>query len=421
MLSVLINAYACSPGMGSEPGMAWNWCCALAQHCELHIITEGEFRGRIEAALPLLPHGRNMHFHYNPVPDKVRRMCWNQGDWRFYRHYRRWQESTYRIARDICGRERIDILHQLNMIGFREPGYLWKLARETGKPFVWGPIGGLKQFPVAYLRGAGWKMWLFNRVKNIVNVLQLKYGRRVGKAFGTASLLVSSIPDSYDMIKRHKGMESVIIPETGCFMGGGADGRPVGGGRGLRLLWVGKFDFRKQLGIAIRTLAAVKGMAGVELVVCGSGSGAQVEHYRRLAADLGVDGSIAWLGNVGNKEVMAEMRKSDLLFFTSVSDDTSTVVLEAVSCHLPVLCFDACGFGYVITGDVGVKVPLSNPAQSVSDFAGKIEYLYAHREALAEMSRNCRRRQEELSWGNKALQMVELYGKCLEAQKERPR
>ncbi len=45
MLSILINAYACSPNMGSEPGMAWNWCVNLARYCELHIITEGEFKG----------------------------------------------------------------------------------------------------------------------------------------------------------------------------------------------------------------------------------------------------------------------------------------------------------------------------------------------------------------------------------------
>lgn len=25
MISILMNAYACSPNMGSEPGMAWNW------------------------------------------------------------------------------------------------------------------------------------------------------------------------------------------------------------------------------------------------------------------------------------------------------------------------------------------------------------------------------------------------------------
>ena len=34
-MKILINAYACSPGMGSEPGMAWNWVSNLAKFCEL--------------------------------------------------------------------------------------------------------------------------------------------------------------------------------------------------------------------------------------------------------------------------------------------------------------------------------------------------------------------------------------------------
>ena len=101
MLSILINAYACSPNMGSEPGMAWNWCTNLAQYCELHIITEGEFRDKIEAVLPTLPQGKNIHFHYNPVSGEIRKMCWNQGDWRFYKYYKEWQWKTYEIAKEI--------------------------------------------------------------------------------------------------------------------------------------------------------------------------------------------------------------------------------------------------------------------------------------------------------------------------------
>ena len=179
MLSILINAYACSPDMGSEPGMAWNWCVNLAKHCKLHIITEGEFRDKIEASLPALPQGKNMHFYYNPVSDEIRKMCWNQGDWRFYKYYRKWQWKTYETAMEICRNTHIDILHQLNMIGFREPGYLWKIP---DIPFVWGPIGGLKQFPEAYLKGAGLKMRIFNKLKNRINIYQIKHNKRVKEA-----------------------------------------------------------------------------------------------------------------------------------------------------------------------------------------------------------------------------------------------
>ena len=161
--------------------MAWNWCVNLAKYCELFIITESEFRNKIDATVPTLPQGKTLHFYYNPVSEKVRQMCKNQGDWRFYHYYKKWQISTANIARKICQNEQIDILHQLNMTGFREPGYLWKVSRETGIPFVWGPIGGLKQCPRPYVEGCSTKMKSFLRIKNFLNKWQLNITNKVYK------------------------------------------------------------------------------------------------------------------------------------------------------------------------------------------------------------------------------------------------
>lgn len=408
MLKVLVNAYACSPGMGSEPGMAWNWVVNLAKFCELYVITEGEFRERIEEVVPTLEQGRNLHFYYNPVSDEIRRMCWNQGDWRFYKYYRQWQWKTYLMAKDICASAEIDVLHQLNMIGFREPGYLWKLSKESGVPFVWGPIGGLKQFPTAYLDGAGWKMKLFMRLKNFLNVWQLKHDKRVDEAFKTARLLVSSIPDSYRTIKKYKGLESVVIPETGCFLSEVEIPKERFDGEEFHAMWVGKFDFRKQLPLALRALA-LAGNPRIFLDVYGGGSEKQVEEARALADALGITQQVVWHGNQPNGAVMEAMRKAHLFFFTSVSEDTSTVVLEAVSNRLPVVCFDACGMSAVIDTQVGRKVLLSNPGQSAHDFAQVLNDLEGNRELLKRMSENCKERQRELSWEEKARKMVERW------------
>jgi glycosyltransferase involved in cell wall biosynthesis len=412
MLKILVNAYACSPNMGSEPGMAWNWCIHLAHHCELHIITEGEFKDKIEAALPTLPQGKNMHFYYNPVSDEIRKMCWNQGDWRFYKYYKQWQYKTYQMALEIIRKEKIDILHQLNMIGFREPGYLWKISTI---PFVWGPIGGLKQFPIKYLYGVGLKMNLFNKIKNAINILQIKYDKRVKKALYRADLLISSIPDSYNVIKKCHKLESVIVSETGCYIQYDFENNITRFDKtGLDLIWVGKFDFRKQLEIALYTIANLKHLQKLQLHVYGTGSEKQVAHYKQLAIDLNIDAQINWYGNRPNQEVLERMGNAHLFFFTSVSEDTSTVVLEALSSCLPILCFDTCGFGYVINKAVGRKIKLTNPEQSIIDFAKQIEYLYHNRNILQAMSRNCMQRQQELSWENKAKQMVALYEKAIE-------
>lgn len=409
MLKILINAYACSPDMGSEPGMAWNWVSNLAKFCELYIITEGEFREKIEEVVPTLEWGKNMHFYYNPVSEDIRKMCWNQGDWRFYKFYREWQWKTYLMAKDICSKEKIDVLHQLNMIGFREPGYLWKLSQENGVPFVWGPIGGLKQFPTAYLQGAGVKMKLFNRLKNILNIWQLKHDKRVNEAFRTAKLLVSSIPDSYHAIKKYKGKESIIIPETGCFL---SEDIPTDrfDEEYFHVMWVGKFDFRKQLPLALRAIA-ISDNPNIVLDIYGSGSDENIASVKNLIDSLGITDKVVWHGNQPNDVVMNAMRKSQLFFFTSVSEDTSTVVLEAVSNRLPVLCFNACGMAAVIDDKVGRKVSLSNPIQSAKDFARLLNELEYDRTLLKRMSENCKPRQLDLSWEEKAKTMVKWYEK----------
>ena len=410
MLSILINAYACSPNMGSEPGMAWNWCVNLAKYCELHIITECEFRNNIEVILPTLPQGKNMHFYYNPVSEEIRKMCWNQGDWRFYKYYKDWQYKTFIIAKEIIRNNHIDIVHQLNMIGFREPGYLWEIENI---PFVWGPIGGLKQFPTSYLKGCSLKMKVFNYLKNYINIFQLKYDKRVNKAFKKAKLLISSIPDSYYAIKKYKNLDSIIIPETGCFNGYNSDLDRFDEAS-FNIVWVGKFDFRKQLPLALKIIKKTNN-SKIHLNIYGSGNDLQIKENRILSEKLNINAQISWHGSVANSEIINAMKKAHLFLFTSVSEDTSTVVLEAISNGLPVMCFDTCGMGYVINNKVGKKIPLTNPLQSIKDFAEAINILERDRGLLKQMSENCKQRQEELSWDNKALKMVELYNKVLKA------
>lgn len=401
MLSILINAYACSPGMGSEPGMAWNWCVNLAKYCELHIITEGEFRDKIEAVLPTLPQGQNMHFYYNPVSEEVRRMCWNQGDWRFYKYYKEWQWKTYLIAKDICTKKRIDVLHQLNMIGFREPGYLWKIE---GVPLVWGPVDAKENFPVEYLEGAGLKAKLFIRLKNQITKWQLQHGKRVAKMVEKAAVVISASSNSQKSFKKYFGIDSPLINETGCYV---KDETPTERQPKdtFDLLWVGKADFRKQLSLAIRAVAAAR-HSDLRLHVVGGGD---VSEYENEAETLGVNDLCVWHGAVSHDEVQRIMRQSDLFFFTSVAEGTPHVVLEAIGNSLPVLCFDTCGQGDSVDETVGIKIPLTNPRQSVKDFAEKIEFFYNNKEVLQQLSKGCVSRQNELSWERKALQVVDLY------------
>lgn len=398
---VLINAYACSPNMGSEPGMAWNWCVHLAKHCELHIITEGEFKTQIEAAIPALPYGNNMHFYYNPVSAEIRQMCWNQGDWRFYKHYKEWQYKTYEMALNIIKDHRIDIVHQLNMIGFREPGYLWKIK---DKPFVWGPVDAKAKFPTAYLEGVSGKIKWIMHLKNILTDLQLRYSKRVRQAVKRASVVVSASSNAQETFRRYFNIESPLINETGCTI----QNHPIldkASKNILDVLWVGKLDFRKQLGLAIRSVAQTNNPA-IRLHIIGGGDDSV---YKALASALNFSDQCIWHGVLKHHEVQKMMQASDLFLFTSVAEGTPHVVLEAISNNLPVLCFDTCGQGDSVNEKVGYKVGLSNPGQSVIDFSERLNHIFSNRSGLREMAGNCALRQQELSWELKARTMVAQY------------
>lgn len=408
MLKILINAYACSPDMGSEPGMAWNWVSNLAKYCELHIITEGEFREKIEKVVPTMPQGGNMHFYYNPVSDEIRKMCWNQGDWRFYKYYKDWQWKTYLMAKDICDKEKIDVLHQLNMIGFREPGYLWKVSKESDIPFVWGPVDAKDKFPVAYLDGASMKTKLFMRLKNFLTIWQLKHSCRVRQAARQASLVLSASSNSLRSFKKYMGLDSPLLNETGCYV----QEHPLKDKtqkETLDVLWVGKMDFRKQLALALRTVAIVSN-SKLRLHIVGGGDS---EPYKKLATVLGISDCCVWHGAVSHDDVQRLMQESDVFFFTSVAEGTPHVVLEAIGNNLPVVCFDTCGQGDAVNDKVGRKIPLSTPMQSVHDFAKVLKELEQNRDLLKQMSENCNQRQMELSWDEKARTMVEWYGKVI--------
>ena len=418
MLKVLVNSYTCCPGMGSEQGMGWHWITNLAHYCELFVITEGEYRFQIEEWLSKKENediAKRLHFYWNPIGgddqkrcEKIRKTCWNQGNWRFYLYYKKWQKSTADIAERICGEHKIDILHQLNMIGFREPGYLWKVSQKTGIPFIWGPIDAKEAFPMAYTKDASFKVKLYFALKNVVTKYQLRFGKRVHSAANQASFVIGASGNSVVSIKKYFNKEALLINETGCQLKQTFDTNKPAKDT-FDILWVGKTDFRKLLRLALTSFAKVK-RDNLRLHIVGGGN---LLPFKKIAEQLGIADKCTWHGVVSHSEVQDLMRFCDVLLFTSVAEGTPHVVMEAIGNGLPVICFDTCGQADCVNEKVGIKLPLSNLQQSANDFSEAIEKLYTDADLLSYFSNNCHERQKELCWDNKTKQMLDLYKSAL--------
>lgn len=432
MLNILIDAYAISPNWGSEQGMGWNWISNLAKTCNLYIITEGEWRNEIECSISAAMRGdmdetmnptgltrqqaSHMHFYYLPVTQKVREMCWQQGTWKFYFHYRKWEYRAYEKAKEIITTfanvpgAQVDVLHKLNMIGFREPGYLWKV-REL--PFVWGPVGGYGSFPIAYLKGARTKTKIKSIVKNILNYVSFFTLPRVRKAAQRSDLIVAAYRETFEAFRTFYRSDVIQINETGCFIN--LDVQPHSSNSSMfHLLWVGKFDYIKQLGIAIHTMKYLRNNQNIHLFVVGTGNPKDVDYYTEMVKQCDVQDNVHMLGVLPNIKTRELMKQMDLFFFTSVSDATSTVVPEAISAGLPVLCHNMRGYGDIVDEKIGRKIKPINPNHSALEFARIIKELESNRQAVRQMSANCLILRNEISWESNSKRMVKLYESAID-------
>ena len=136
-LNILISAYACSPYLGSEAQNGWNPALGISKKHKVTVLTALTNKKNI-----------NLFFKKNPKNPKLKfifiehnRFSLIEKLWppSYYWAYAIWQKKAFKIVEKLNKKKKFDLCHQLNMIGFREPGYLWRL----NIPFVWGPIGGL--------------------------------------------------------------------------------------------------------------------------------------------------------------------------------------------------------------------------------------------------------------------------------------
>lgn len=397
-MKILVSCYACSPFKGSEPGMGWNFVKELSRRNELHIIVESKFRDDIDRYFGLNPEEHiGKHFYFIPRErHKILRRIWPPS---YYWFYKRWQKKAFELASSLDRQLDFDIVHQLNMVGYREPGYLFRL----GKPLVWGPIGGFNLTPWKMLPSMGLNGCLFYLSRNLMNLWQMHTSRRVRLMMRYSSVLVAATVNEAASIKRLYGRESVIIPEVGFSGVSGVMPLSINSNR-LKLCWCGQFTHGKSLNLLLEACLCVS--HPIELHIIGNGE-CEAKWKNIARRHIGLD--ITWYGWVTRQRSMEIMRSCQLFCITSLSDLTSTVLLEALSYGLPVVALDHCGFSNVITQECGIKVPIHSHQQVVRDLARAIDHIAEDSSMRLRMSNAAFLRAKEYGWEEKGIKVQKIY------------
>jgi glycosyltransferase involved in cell wall biosynthesis len=111
----------------------------------------------------------------------------------------------------------------------------------------------------------------------------------------------------------------------------------------------------------VRAVARVHKNTGDEIQFVFAGQGPEREKCEALAAELGVDNIVSFLGAVPHAEVPAVMSASDVFVTTSDITNMAIPTCEALICGVPVVAYDVGDTQkVVIDGDTGVLVEDGN-------------------------------------------------------------
>ena len=379
--------------------MGWNFVKVLSEYHELHILTESKFRADIDRYLA--EHAAecaNMHFYFiSKTRHRKLRKLWPPS---YYWFYKQWQKKAFDFSKKLNAELDFDLVHQLNMVGYREPGYLYRL----GKPLVWGPISGFNITPWKLLPSMGLKGALFFGMRNVINSWQMNHSAHVAEAVNASDCIISATQDDHNALLKLWNKDSVVIPEVG--FQSSVHKRTKGRVGKLKICWSGLHMPRKSLNLLLEALALLKDADKVELHVIGAGE--CTEKWKRLSQKLGLT-NIIWHGWVEKTEAMEIMSACDVFAITSLSDATSTVLLEALSIGLPVVATNHLGFANVVNDDCGIKIDLKSHKQVVRDFASSIEKIEADEPYRQRLSHGALEHAKDFSWESKAKVINKIY------------
>ncbi|MEO1236176.1 MAG: glycosyltransferase family 4 protein [Planctomycetota bacterium] len=409
-LRVLVEAFATSPYRGSESGGGWNVVRRLAEHHDVTVLCfPGYGRDAVEALdRHVAEHGpvSGLTVHWVEQPP-LSRLFQREGAWQraFYYHgYRAWEKRALRVARRLHAERPFDLVHRLNMTGFREPGFL----HEMGLPYAWGPIAGAVMMPKPFFRLLSPRDRAFYRVRNVLNARQMRTKRRCRTAAAAADRLWAVDELNRAMVREHFGAQAEIMLDSACEPNAEGFVRSYTGQTPLRVLWSGVHEGRKCLPILLHALAVLRD-EGRAIALTVLSEGRETASWKRLASSLNLDDMIEWTGILPHGRAVARMRDSDVFVLTSLQEAATHVVMESLASGLPVVCHDACGMGIAVDETCGLKIPLVDPETSITGFADALRELLDRPERIDELSAGALARSRELSWAGKAARIAAAY------------
>ncbi|MGH9345260.1 MAG: glycosyltransferase family 4 protein [Terriglobia bacterium] len=407
MSRILVSAYACEPGKGSEPGVGWNWVCQIARFNEAWVVTRANNRRAIESALIRDPQP-NLHWIYFDLPRWL--SFWKKGIRGIQLYYLLWQIAIYFVARGLHRKVDFELVHHITFVNYWMPSFLVMLS----VPFLLGPVGGGESAPPAFW----WSFSLRGKVYETLRDLRRDLAHLdpfVRLAARRAVVALATTSQTGEKLRRLGCRNVSVISQVGVDLDE-IRRRPTSTGRSgclFRVVSVGRLLHWKGFEIGVRAFALLKAQfpASEYWLI---GDGPERKRLEKLTRSLGLGDSVRFLGSMPRPLVLEKLAACHALLNPSLHDSGSFVCAEAMAAGLPVICLDLGGPSIHVTKETGIKIPAISPGQVILELAQAMRRLArdpGYRQQLGKAGR--KRVGDFFAWEEKGDFIARLYGSIL--------
>ena len=375
-MNILVSAYACEPGKGSEPEVGWQWVHQISRFHETWVITRTNNQLLIEEGMRSSPNP-NLHFIYVDLPRWAR--FWKKGRRGVHFYYYIWQMMVYQRARELSQQHHFDIIHHITFINM----YMGPWLALLHVPFVWGPIGANPDIPRRFYFLIGASGVKDNLLRLGIRKLSRIIDPMIFIAKKRAKRILTINEEIRRRLKSNEWPKSLSIPQNAIDDMMVAD-KPKSFHFPMKILSVGQLVSIKGYRLSLTAFAKYSSLhAGSTLEIIGDGP--QKRELIQLSSELGISNSVIFTGQVSRDSVLRAMMETDIFLFPSF-EGAGMVTLEAMAKGMPVVCLDFGGPGEYVTRECGIKVPLTEPDQVIDAIAGALNILASDAELYNRLS-----------------------------------
>jgi glycosyltransferase involved in cell wall biosynthesis len=388
-MKILLSAYSCEPGMGSERGVGWNLAIEAAKYNEVWVLTRpDESKQAIEAYLTShpIPH---LHFVYFTLPFWKDSLRWGQSG-PMQIHYYLWQIQAYFVAKKLHNEIGFDIAHHVTFVKYSSPSFLSYLPI----PFVWGPVGGGESAPMPFWTNFSPNNKLYESLRWLWrSVGELDFFTR--QTAQRSELVYATTEDTAIRVRKLGAINVKIAPETGmspqdlhqlaqC---------PPPSAAPIRFISIARLLHWKGFHLGLRAFAQAN-LPNAEYWILGEGP--ELDRLKALAVELEIADRVTLWGLQSRDEVLLKLGQCSALVHPSLHDSGGWVCLEAMAAGRPVICLDLGGPAQQVTAQTGFKVPALDPEQTVTALAQAMMEISSNVDLRLQMGKAGQQRVKDL-------------------------